>query len=255
MFWTDAAGKSHTDIPYARFELGAGATVDVAVTRPRELRRRAMSVPTAPSATEAYGIAWTELKRCFLELLLVGVVWMLLSAPSGWLGERLLGVAYHLLVLGPVGFGGMYAFLRAARGGTPDVGDLFAAFRGDYWQAVLAGLLISALVGIGMVLLVVPGVIAAVRLAWVPYLVIDERLAAVDAVKASWERTRGHGMTIFAIGLLAIPIVLVGLLLLGVGVILSLMWIQLAAAVLYAAVTTRERRRAAAAGAVAAPPA
>lgn len=195
---------------------------------------------SGPSATEAYGLAWPEMKRCFLELLLLGVVWMLLSVPSGWLGDDLVGIAYHVLVLGPVGFGGMYAFLRAARGGTPDVSDMFAAFRGDYWQAVLAGLLMSALIAIGTVLLVVPGVIAAVRLAWVPYLVIDERMAAVDAIKASWERTRGYGMTIFILWLIAIPIVLVGLLALGVGVIVSLMWIQMAAAVLYAAVTTRE---------------
>lgn len=196
---------------------------------------------SGPSATEAYGFAWAEMKRCFLELLLVGVVWMLLSVPSGWFGDDLLGIAYHVLVLGPVGFGGMCAFLRAARGGTPDVGDLFAAFRGDYWQAVLAGLLMSVLVAIGTVLLIVPGIIAAVRLAWVPYLVVDERLAAVEAIKASWERTRGYGLTIFVLWLIAIPIVLVGLLALGVGVIVSLMWIQTAAAVLYAAVTTRDR--------------
>ena len=32
-----------------------------------------MSGVTGPSATEAYGFAWAELKRCFLELLLIGV--------------------------------------------------------------------------------------------------------------------------------------------------------------------------------------
>jgi hypothetical protein len=196
---------------------------------------------SGPSASEAYGYAWGELKRCFLELLLLAVVWALLSAPSGWFRESLVGTAYHVLVLGPVGFGGMYAFLRAARGGTPEIGDLFVAFRGDYVQVVLASLLMGVLISIGFVLLVVPGVIVTVRLAWVPYLVTDEHLDAVAAVRASWERTRGHGWTIFGIFLLAIPIVAVGLVLLVVGVIPALMWVQLASAVLYAAVTTRER--------------
>lgn len=196
---------------------------------------------SGPSASEAYGYAWNELRRCFLELLLIGVVWALLSAPSGWLQESLLGTAYHVLVLAPVGFGGMYAFLRAARGGTPEVGDLFVAFRKDYVQAVLASLLMGALIGIGFVLLVVPGFIAMVRLAWVPYLVTDEGLDAIGAVRASWERTRGYGWTIFGIFLLAIPIVLVGVLLLVVGAIPALMWVQLASAVLYAAVTSRDR--------------
>jgi uncharacterized membrane protein len=101
--------------------------------------------------------------------------------------------------------------------------------------------MVSALVAIGMVLLVVPGLIALVKLAWVPYLVVDERLDAVAAVRESWERTRGHGWTIFGIFLLAIPLMLVGLLLLIVGIIPALMWVQLASAVLFAAVSTRER--------------
>jgi uncharacterized membrane protein len=200
-----------------------------------------MAEMTVPSTTEAYGIAWRELKRCFLELFLLGVVWAVLSAPSGWFQESVLGLAYHVLVLGPVSFGGMYAFLRAARGETPEVGDLFVAFQRNYWQAVLASLMVSALVGVGMVLLVVPGVIALVKLAWVPYLVIDERLDALAAVRESWERTRGHAMTIFGIFLLAIPLMLVGLLLLVVGIIPALVWVQLASAVVFAAVSTRQR--------------
>lgn len=196
---------------------------------------------SVPSVTEAYGFAWSELKKKFLELLLIGIVWLLLSAPSGYFHEGILGLAYHVFVLGPVGFGGMYAFLRAARGETPDVSDLFAAFQRSYLQAVLASVLLSALIGIGTMLLVVPGIIAAVRLAWVPYIVVEEGLDAVAAIRASWERTRGYGWTIFGIWLLGIPIFLVGLLLLVVGAIPALMWIQLAAASLYAAVSTRDR--------------
>lgn len=196
---------------------------------------------SSPSASEAYAQAWGVLKRCFLELLLLAVVWALLSAPSGWFGESLVGGAYHVLVLGPVGFGGMYAFLRAVRGGTPEIGDLFVAFRGDYVQVVLASLLMGVLISIGFVLLVIPGFIAIVRLAWVPYLVTDEHLDAVGAVRESWERTRGHGWTICGIFVLAIPILLVGLVLLVVGVIPALMLAQLASAVLYADVTARTR--------------
>jgi uncharacterized membrane protein len=200
-----------------------------------------MSDVTVPNAIESYGAAWRELQRCFLELLLVGVVWLLLSAPSGWLQESVLGLAYHVLVLGPVTFGGMYAFLRTARGGTPEVSDLFVPFQRNYAQAVLASLLVGVLITIGTVLLIVPGIIAAVRLAWVPYLVVDEGLEAVPAIRESWERSRGWGWTIFAIFLIAIPLVLVGLLLLVVGVIPAMMLAQLAAATLYAQVTARER--------------
>lgn len=196
---------------------------------------------TGPSVTDAYGFAWSELKRAFLELFLIGVVWLLVAAVSGYLRGRLIGLIYEVLVMGPVSFGGMYAYLRAARGETPDVGDLFAAFRGDYWQAVLASILLHAIVAIGTMLLVVPGIIAAVRLSWAPYLVIDEKQDAVTAIRESWERTRGHGWTIFGIWLLAIPILLVGAILLVVGVIPALMWAHLATACYFAAIATRER--------------
>lgn len=194
---------------------------------------------TAPGVTDVYGQGWSHLKRCFLELFLLAVVWGLFGAASGYLQRRpLIALVYHVLVLGPLSFGGMYAFLRAARGQTPEVMDLFAGFRVDYWQAVLANLLMSALIAIGMVLLIVPGVIVAIRLSWVPYLVVEEKRDALAAVRGSWELTRGHALTIFGIWMLAIPIALAGLLLLIVGVIPALMWAQLASTSYYVAVTS-----------------
>jgi len=193
----------------------------------------------APTVMEAYRAGWEVLKRFALELLAVSVVWGLLGAVSGYLSESLFGLVYHVLVLGPVSLGGMYAFLRAARGERPEVADLFVVFRTDYWQAVLANVLVGAIVSIGFVLLVVPGIIATVRLAWVAYLVVEERKPALEALRESWERTRGHGWTLFGIGLLAIPLVLLGLVLLVVGVIPALMLLQLAMASYYAAVVPR----------------
>lgn len=188
---------------------------------------------------DAYRAGWEVLKRFALELLAVGIVWALLTAPAGYLNESVLGLVYHVLVLGPVSFGGMYAFLRAARGERPEVTDLFVAFRGDYWQVVLANVLMGGLITIGYLLLIVPGVIATVRLAWVPYLVVEEGKPAMDALRASFERTAGHGWTIFFIGLMAVPLLLLGLLLLVVGIIPALMLLQLAMACYYAAVAPR----------------
>jgi uncharacterized membrane protein len=190
---------------------------------------------TTPTVTESYAAGWAVLKRFALELLAVGVVWALLGLPTGYLKESVFGLAYHVLVLGPVSFGGMYAFLRAARGERPEVNDLFAPFRSDYWQVVLANVLVGAIVSIGFVLLIVPGVIALVRLAWVAYLVVEERRPALEALRESWERTRGHGGAIFGIELLALPLVLVGLALLVVGVIPALIWVQLAMSCYYVA--------------------
>jgi uncharacterized membrane protein len=150
-------------------------------------------------------------------------------------------VLYHLIVLVPLNFGGLYALLRAARGHAPRVGDLFEAFRSAYAQTILTHVLFVALVGAGLVLLVVPGIIIATRLSFVAFLVMDEHLDAGPALRESWRRTLGYGGTIFLVWLLGIPISLAGALLFGVGLIPAGIWIHLAFATLFALVTAAER--------------
>ena len=56
---------------------------------------------------------------------------------------------------------------------------------------------------------------------------------AVEALRESWTMTRGHSLTIFCVGLLAIPIFIAGFLALIVGVFVSAMWVSAVFAVLY----------------------
>jgi len=72
------------------------------------------------------------------------------------------------------------------------------------------------------------------------YLVIDKKLEAVEAVKASWKMTDGHAITIFLIGLLAIPIALLGLIALIVGIIPAAIWINAASASMYHSVDLKD---------------
>ena len=48
----------------------------------------------------------------------------------------------------------------------------------------------------GLVLLVVPGIWIGLRLSWAPYLFMDERLGATDALRESFRRTRGHALSL-----------------------------------------------------------
>ena len=116
---------------------------------------------------------------------------------------------------------------------------MFEAFN-NYWNAVLASLLVSIIIGIGLILLIVPGIIFACKLAFTPYLVVDRKMAVIEAIQESWRMTGGHAWKIFLIGLLAIPILIAGLICFGVGVIISIMWITLAFASLYHAVAMSE---------------
>jgi len=203
------------------------------------------AVALVPGITSSYGNAWRKLWPNFLVLFLILIITIVLSAPgmasrAGGAVAAVLGIfvfAYSILVSNPVGYGSSFAYLKAARGDKVEVKDMFAAF-GNYWNAVLASLLVSVITFIGVILLIIPGIYLGCKLAFTPFLVVDRKMAVIDAVKESWRMTGGHGWKVFLIGLLAIPIVIAGAICLGVGIIISIMWISLALASLYHAVST-----------------
>ncbi len=204
------------------------------------------SINFKPGVGSSYGNGWRQMWKYFLELLLIGIIGFVISIPVGMAGWStvvpattilsILGFVYSVLILGPVDYGVSYAHLKAARADSLKIEDMFEAFR-NYLNAVLANILVGAIVVVGFMLIIIPGIIFACKLAFTPYLVTDRKMEVIEAVKESWRMTNGHAWTVFFIGLLAIPIFIVGLILFGVGIILSIMWIRLTIASLYHSVS------------------
>ena len=205
------------------------------------------SVVPVPGVGSSYGNGWGKLWKYFLELFLIGIIGAIIGIPmgmEGWARDAVgtaailgvLGFIYNILVVGPTDYGVSFAYLKAARSDKLEISNMFEAFR-NYWNAVLANVLVSAIVIIGLILLIIPGIIFACKLVFTPYLVVDRKMDVIEAVKESWRMTNGHAWKVFLIGLLAIPISIAGLICFGVGIIVSLMWIRLAFASLYHSVS------------------
>jgi uncharacterized membrane protein len=205
-----------------------------------------------PFAGLAYSFGWDRMKKFFLDLflitLIVGVVWIPYSIMLSLDGRhtagggilQIFGLAYLLLLMAPIDYGSAFVFLKAVRNEQFEVKDMFLAFEKNYINVVLANLLHWGIISIGLFLLVVPGIVFACRLAFVKYLVLDRKLEPVEAVKESWRMTKGHAGKIFWMGFLVFPIVIAGLICLGVGVIPAVMWIRCAFASMYYAVSEAE---------------
>lgn len=88
--------------------------------------------------------------------------------------------------------------MTAVRGGTPAIGDIF---RGEmrYGSMLALSLLQGTLIFLGYLLFVVPGVILALGLYFSAFLVVDQRMGAVDAMKASWQLTNGKKGQVFVV--------------------------------------------------------
>jgi len=185
--------------------------------------------------------------KYFLELFLIGIIGFVIGIPAGMGGDPregaaaigilgVLGIIYSILVANPTEYGIDFAYLKAARNDKLEIKDMFEGFR-NYWNAVMANLLVGVIVVIGFFLLIIPGIIFACKLAFTPYLIVDRRMAVIEAVKESWRMTNGHAWTVFFILLLAIPVSIAGLICFVVGIIPAIMWITATLASLYHAVS------------------
>jgi hypothetical protein len=90
-----------------------------------------------------------------------------------------------------------------------------------FWRFLGAHILTLIAVTLGMLALIVPGIIIAMGLAFVPYLVVERGLGPIEALKESWRVTKGHKMQIFLLVLALIGINILGLMALIVGVFVT----------------------------------
>ncbi len=204
------------------------------------------------STGDNYSKGWKLIFTTFIELLVVTLVYAVIQIPTNGFQIKpdhfewfmvpivMLAIGYGIFIAGPIGYSTKWVFLKAVRREKIEIKDMFAVFERNYWNAVIAGLVTTIIIVIGFFMLIVPGIIFACRLAFVPYLVIDQKMEAMEALKASWAMTKGHGWTIFAMALLAFLIVIAGLLVLIFGVLISAMWISAAFAILYHSVYKKQ---------------
>jgi len=205
-------------------------------------------------AGSAYGHGWRVMKKNFISLFLISLIIVVASAPFALCANisdmhhdqfgfiamamvfgQLFIMAYSLFVMSPLKYGSNWVYLKAARDESFEVPNVFDSFK-YYLNVVLASLLTGAIIAFGFIFVLIPGIIFACRLAFVPFLVMDKKLDAVKAVEESWRLTRGHGWRIFWMGILAFFIIIAGLIVLVFGVFISAMWISAAFASLYQAV-------------------
>ena len=208
-----------------------------------------LPIATSPGS---YGYAWQQLMKYFLYFFIVALIVALVEVPfsnikdtdwedgPGTVGLQILAMAYGVLFLPVIKFGGDQLFLRGIRNEEMELGELFIGFKRNYLNIVLANVITVALVIIGFIFFIIPGIILACRLVFVSYLVMDKNMEPIAALEKSWAMTKGHGWRIFGMALLAIPIFIAGLLCFIIGAFVSFMWVKAAFAALYHAIDQEE---------------
>lgn len=90
----------------------------------------------------------------------------------------------NLVILG----GLIKGIMKAVRGEDVNINDLFSEMdRAGEW--IIGGILAGLAIGLGMVLLFIPGIILAFLLSMFMYIMVDKRIGFMDAFKESWTIT------------------------------------------------------------------
>jgi len=123
-------------------------------------------------------------------------------------------------------------YLRFRDGETPVLEDLVSGLQ-RFWVLLGAVFVASIAVAMGLVLLIVPGIIMLLRLMFLGFVIVDERVGPIDALQRSWDITRGYTMDLFLLFVIMVGINLVGAACLLVGLLVSIPITYLAMAFIY----------------------
>lgn len=138
------------------------------------------------------------------------------GGPVAFITNIISNIISLYLGLGAVRYGH-----RLVKGETPEIGDLFSQSH-KLLSTIGATILFGVAVFIGLILLIVPGIILAIRLGFYQQAIVEKNLGAIDALKYSMQLTKGNGFPIFGLYVLGFFIVIAGILALVVGLIWAL---------------------------------
>ena len=132
-----------------------------------------------------------------------------------------LGMAASLAVSTPLLMGNFIVSAKLLQGQTPEFRDFFTGFQ-FFLPLLLLSLAAGIFIGIGTLLLIIPGVYLAVAYLFASYLVVDRRLDFWPAMELSRLTVNPQWFGYFAFMLLLGLLNLAGALLLGLGLLVTI---------------------------------
>ena len=203
------------------------------------------------SIGDAFSYGWNKFRQylgpILILVLLVAVavavgqgISLLVQSNSGGFGGVVLSLIVSLAVT-ILSFALQYGIVRASlaitRGEEPTVANAWdMAQFGPY---IVATILQSLLIFVGLILCVIPGIVLAFLTIFTPYFVIDQNMAPVDAIKASINLVTKNAGTLILFILLAFVVYFLGALVCLIGLLVSIPVVLIATAYTYRKMTNQ----------------
>lgn len=165
---------------------------------------------------------WELFKQNALGFVLFTLIYAII-ASLGRANERLasLGAIVNLVVSGPLTAGYYIVALKLLRERTTTFSDFFRGFN-NFLPFFLAYIVTSILIGIGMILLIIPGIYLAIAYMFAVPFIVARKLDFWEAMESSRKLISKNWFSFFAFGLALLAINIVGALFLGVGLLVTI---------------------------------
>ena len=192
---------------------------------------RAFDIGTALS----YG--WKGFTNNIGPLAIIALAVLVVNAVVNWMNWISRDSSFFAFVISLVGafvslvisLGLIRAALAILDGRRPELGDLLSTDGiGVY---IVASLLVALIVGVGLVLCIIPGLIAGYLLQFYGYAIVDRKVDAtavapqsdpMGAMRASFEITSKNVGNLILLAIVSIVLNIVGVLLCGIGLLVTL---------------------------------
>jgi uncharacterized membrane protein len=198
-------------------------------------------IPNKFVISEALQFGWGTTKSnigFFIGLLIVAgliqyvpsIVAEIIEADAPDLSLIIRIASFVLLMI--IGLGIIKICLRFCDGEKREFSDLFSCYP-LFFKYLIGSILYGLIVVVGLILLIIPGIVWAIKFQFFDYLIIDKGLGPIDALEKSSEITRGVKWDLFIFGILLGIINLMGLLCLVVGLFVTIPVTMVAIAFVY----------------------
>jgi len=126
--------------------------------------------------------------------------------------------------------------LKSIKGERAEFGDFFAVYP-LYLVYLISNFLFTVAVGIGTILLIIPGIYLFVRLQFFGYYIVDKNASGtnviIESLQRSWELTRGIAGKVFLLDLAFLGLIILGAIPFGLGLLIVVPLIVLTLAYVY----------------------
>lgn len=173
------------------------------------------------------------------QIILIALSFLIGATEGNWKLTPLNIIGLILLILGKMGF--YNSCLMITTGNKPGFDQLFKSW--PYFLSwIIASFLFGIMFGIGLILFIIPGIYVFARFGLFPFFILDKNLGPIDALKQASQASEGIRWELALFFLACLGINILGILLFGIGIFITIPITLIALAIVYYHITGQNKK-------------